>query len=257
MKYHLYCIGLLLFATLLSNCAFLEGRIPEKKLVRILSSIHLADAVLEKEGLLHSIAIDSAGVYLPILRSYNYTFDQLQVSLQYYTTHPEAANRLYGKVIKNLEKQQKQYAKEYEALLQRQNRWLTASEFRIPEDTPSQAFIMPIIDSAGIYTLTFDLKIMSTCDLGVLPQISLQLIEINSDSILHQTNKKIACDTIEHNYSLSITNFDTHANHIRIYFLNDVDSPVYKLPEGKVRNIRLHYTPPQKQVLPKTSFRLL
>lgn len=87
--------------------------IPERKLVKILADMHLADAALEQGC--RSKRRDSSAVYTAILDEYGYTLTQLHSSMAVYSRSKDDADKLYGKVCKRLEKLQKQYAKALEA----------------------------------------------------------------------------------------------------------------------------------------------
>jgi len=90
--------------------------IPERTLVKILAEMHTVDAALEQgEVRLSARQLDSTAVYTAILDKYGYTVTQLYNSMTAHSRSKEDAEKLYGKVCKRLEKQQKRYAAELAA----------------------------------------------------------------------------------------------------------------------------------------------
>ena len=79
--------------------------IPEDKMVSLLMDMHLTEAVLTKDGRAPDQKADLALSYYPsVLEKYNVTRAQVDSSVHWYTRHPKIYNRIYEKVVANLEK---------------------------------------------------------------------------------------------------------------------------------------------------------
>jgi len=77
--------------------------IPAKDLVPVLADLHLADGLLSISEIRNYYNdMDSLGQYSSILESYGYSLEQLNNTIEYYSSYPEALNEIYEKVITQL-----------------------------------------------------------------------------------------------------------------------------------------------------------
>ena len=77
--------------------------IPPKDLVQVLYDLHLADGLLSLSEVRNDYNdMDSLGQYLSILTSHGYSLEQLNNTIEYYSSDPETLNEIYEKVITQL-----------------------------------------------------------------------------------------------------------------------------------------------------------
>ena len=77
--------------------------IPAKDLVPVLTDLHLADGLLSMSEIRNYYKdMDSLGQYSNILESYGYSLEQLNNTIEYYSSDPEALSEIYEKVITQL-----------------------------------------------------------------------------------------------------------------------------------------------------------
>ena len=77
--------------------------IPAKDLVPVLTDLHLANGLLSISEIRNYYNdMDSLGQYSSILESYGYSLEQLNNTIEYYSSYPEALNEIYEKVITQL-----------------------------------------------------------------------------------------------------------------------------------------------------------
>ena len=77
--------------------------IPPKDLVPVLTDLHLANGLLSISEIRNYYDdMDSLGQYSSILESYGYSLEQLNNTIEYYSSYPEALNEIYEKVITQL-----------------------------------------------------------------------------------------------------------------------------------------------------------
>lgn len=79
--------------------------IPEDKMVGLLVDMHLTESVLTKDERSPDQKANLALSYYPsLLEKYDVTRAQVDSSVHWYTRHPKIYNRIYEKVVANLEK---------------------------------------------------------------------------------------------------------------------------------------------------------
>ncbi|MDR2938572.1 MAG: DUF4296 domain-containing protein [Prevotellaceae bacterium] len=125
--------------------------IPERKLVKILTEMHLVDAALEESG--RSFQRDSTAVYSAIFEKYGYATEQFLSSISEYSHSKKTSDKLYDKVNKNLSKLKAEYEKELEAERARQAAMSDTAKVKVAY----VAIIFPdsaaaLVDSANIFT---------------------------------------------------------------------------------------------------------
>ncbi len=106
-------IVFLLFFQILSACSSKDtppdNVIEEGKMIQMLADIHIIEAKVSKIGLL---SIDSSTLVAEHLKLQLYKRNQIDSatfnrSFKFYTTHPKVVERVYGSIIKELEKREK------------------------------------------------------------------------------------------------------------------------------------------------------
>jgi hypothetical protein len=219
--------------------------IPERKLVRILAEMHLADAVMEVAQVSSNASwrSDSTAVYTAILDRYGYTPEQLYSSIARYNGSKDKATTLYDKVGRRLEKLQKSANRRVEALHRKQNRWTEKSEWTLPEDgdTSRVPFSIPV-EGLGEYILEATVALYSD-DSAARPRMTMCLYAAASDSLLLRVEREVQRSEEEQRYSLSIVNRDSAATHVRGYIFDcDADSLI-RLRHVAAKNIRLRFLP--------------
>jgi len=107
MKSPVYIISLLFL--FLYSCTQHEQKfqkselIPAKDLVPVLYDLHLADGLLSISEIRKDYNdMDSLGQYVSILKSHGYSLEQLNNTIEYYSSDPETLNEIYEKVITQL-----------------------------------------------------------------------------------------------------------------------------------------------------------
>ncbi|MDR0566524.1 MAG: DUF4296 domain-containing protein [Prevotellaceae bacterium] len=219
--------------------------IPERKLVRMLAEMHLADAVLEVAQVSSqpSWRSDSTAVYTAILDRYGYTTEQLYATLARYNSSKDKATALYDKVSRRLEKLQKSATGKVEALHRKQNRWTEKSEWALPKDgdTSRVPFSIPV-EGLGEYILEATV-VRYNADSVSRPRMTLCLYAAASDSLLLRVEREVQRSEEGQRYSLSIVNRDGAATHVRGYLFDyDADSlrPTRRIA---AKNVMLRFLP--------------
>ncbi|MDR0711801.1 MAG: DUF4296 domain-containing protein [Prevotellaceae bacterium] len=218
--------------------------IPERKLVRILAEMHLADAVIEvaRASEQPSWTIDSTAVYVAILDKYGYTAEQLYNSVARYNGSIDGSTKLYDKVNKRLEKLQKSASKKVEALHRKQDRWTEKSEWTLPDDgdTSRLPFSIPV-EGLGEYILEANVALYND-DSVTRPRMTMYLYAEESDSVLLLVEREVQRDEAGQDYSLSIVNHNRAATHVRGYiFDRDADSLSGLSRHVAAKNIMLRF----------------
>ncbi|MDR3187590.1 MAG: DUF4296 domain-containing protein [Prevotellaceae bacterium] len=235
----------MIFALAATACGD-KKRIPERKLVRILAEMHLADAVLEvtRTSSHASWRSDSTAVYKAILDRYGYTPDQLYSSIARYNRSKDKATTLYNKVNKRLEKLQGSAKKQVEALHRQQNRWTEKPDWTLPEDgdTARLPFSIPV-EGSGEYILEATIALYNA-DSVTRPRMTMCLYAANGDSALLQVERAVQRNEAGQRYSLSIVNRHSAATHVRGYVFGcDADSLSRTTRRLAATNIMLRFLP--------------
>lgn len=215
-------------------------------MVLLLADMHMMDAATAEESFMtrpnRLRYVDSVGMYAPLFKKYDCSYEQFLNTLNPYLYNKDRANDLYGKVVKSLEKKEKRYEKEMRKDHEKQNIWKGKNSYALHGDTTSVPFSIPI-EGKGKYILNLNLT-LDTLDAALNPKISLYLYYEPSDSTVVKSERGVAKDGIPHDYTLEITNADTIATHIRGCLLDsEVDSTV-TLPlirHARIENITLRY----------------
>ncbi|MDR0688587.1 MAG: DUF4296 domain-containing protein [Prevotellaceae bacterium] len=241
---HLTFLGLI-FSLATVACGD-EKNIPERKLVRILAEMHLADAVLESTRASgHTLwATDSTAIYMAVLDRYGYTVEQLYGTLARYGSSKDRVTKLYDKVNERLEKLQRSARSKVEALHRQQNRWTEKSEWTFPSDgdTSRLPFSVPV-EGLGEYILEANITLHSADSVN-RPRMTMYLYDAAGDSALLQVEREVQRDEAGKDYSLAIANRDKAATHVRGYILScDSDSLGGTTRHAAVRNIMLRFLP--------------
>jgi len=79
--------------------------IPEKTMTSLLMEMHLTDALLTKDPRIYNQKTGLTGNYYPsLLQKYRVTQAQVDSSVRWYVKNPRIYNRIYEKVVSDLEK---------------------------------------------------------------------------------------------------------------------------------------------------------
>lgn len=240
---HLTILGLIFSITMLA-CGD-KKYIPERKLVRMLAEMHLADAVLEVAQVSSQASwrSDSTAVYTAILDRYGYTTEQLYNTIALYNGSKDKATKLYDNVSRRLEKLQKSAAGKVEALHRKQNRWTEKSDWTLPDDGDALRLPFSIpVEGLGEYILEATVTRYSA-DSAVRPRMTMYLYAEAADSLLQQAERDVQRGEEGQRYSLSIVNRDSTATHVRGYIF-DCDADSLSRPRHiAAKNIMLRFLP--------------
>lgn len=106
----LLCV-LLVCMPLLMSCHS-NDVLSSHKMVTILTDLHKMDGMIQVKGLNRTPNADEAAYYDAVLASHGVTRAEFDSSLVWYTMHPQRFNKLYPRVIRNLETEHELYVDE-------------------------------------------------------------------------------------------------------------------------------------------------
>jgi hypothetical protein len=236
---------LLLSAAAILSCTS-KGKIPERKLAKILAEFHLTDAVNKQQSESGSARYrDSTAYYLPILQKYGYTAEQLHSSMMQYGYHKEKARGLYKKVEKILEKQEAQYKKNRDKEYARQNIWEIQNAYSLPQDgDTSRLFFSVPLRGLGDYHLSANFTLYSN-DSAQNPHLTVYFYAEQNDSSWQQKTVGQNRNGEANFYNLKLDNDSRLATHVQGYLFDYdiVDTVAATIRHAKVQNIMLRYIP--------------
>lgn len=88
----------------------------KRKMIAVITDLHRMDGMLQVTGLLRKPDVDEMAYYDAVLEAHDVTRAQFDSSLVWYTQHPQRFNKLYPRVLKNLEAEHELYVDESEHL---------------------------------------------------------------------------------------------------------------------------------------------
>lgn len=105
------CMCVLLMNVLLTAC---KGRdvLSSRKMVAVLTDLHRMDGILQVKGVHRDPNADEEAYYDAVLAANGVTRAEFDSSLVWYTMHPQRFNKLYPRVLKNLEAEHELYVDE-------------------------------------------------------------------------------------------------------------------------------------------------
>ena len=106
----LLCI-LLLCMPMLQSCHH-HGVLSKRQMVAVLTDLHRMDGLVQVVGITRKPGFEEAAYYDAVLAEHNVTRAQFDSSLVWYTHHPQRFNKLYPRVMKNLEQEHELYVDE-------------------------------------------------------------------------------------------------------------------------------------------------
>jgi len=108
----LLCI-ILVCVPLMTAC---RGRdvLSSRQMVAVLTDLHRMDGMIQVKNITRKQSEDEVAYYDAVLDSHGVTRAQFDSSLVWYTLHPQRFNKLYPKVLKNLEEEHNLYVDETE-----------------------------------------------------------------------------------------------------------------------------------------------
>ena len=92
-------------------CVACKGKdvLSSGKMVAVLTDLHRMDGVVQVKGIQRNSKEDEAAYYDAVLASHGLTRERFDSSLVWYTMHPQRFNKLYPRVLKNLEAEHELY----------------------------------------------------------------------------------------------------------------------------------------------------
>jgi hypothetical protein len=160
-----YCLGIVLF--LLLSCQGHKppkGLIPEKDMEKILTEIHIADALTQSsEFRRQSGYMDSLTYSKSILSKYGYTIAQFDSTVAWYAGYPDDYDKMYEQVINRLSREEGSLNALTEDSLKNRlgkNLWTGKDNWKLPEDGPQSKIYFNIpYHGPGIYTISASIRL--------------------------------------------------------------------------------------------------
>lgn len=91
-----------------------RSHLSSRKMVAVLTDIHRVDGMMQISGMYRSRTNEQAAYYESVLAQHGVTRAEFDSSLVWYTHHPQRFNKIYPKVIKNLDAEHALYVGEAE-----------------------------------------------------------------------------------------------------------------------------------------------
>ena len=95
-------IGLMMACCLCAGCQH-RSHLSSRKMVAVMTDLHRVDGMLQVSGLYRGHDNEQSAYYEYVLTQHGVTKAEFDSSLVWYTHHPQRFNKLYPKIIKNLE----------------------------------------------------------------------------------------------------------------------------------------------------------
>lgn len=154
---------LLLSGLLLSACRG-DGILSSRKMVMVLTDLHKMDGMLQVKGIHRDPNADEAAYYDAVLAADGVTRAEFDSSLVWYTMHPQRFNKLYPRVMKNLEAEHELYVDEsaqQQAILdmRRQHFAIFTMELVITgvqHGYPLENYSLPTVDTLNVQIPMFE-----------------------------------------------------------------------------------------------------
>ena len=110
MKLNKYIFVLILYSLLftLSGCRP-KGILSSREMRQVLVDLHKTDGMLQIRGMRNMEFEDRDMYYAQVLAKHNVTQAQFDSSLVWYTAHPQFFNKIYPKVLKELEAEEEAF----------------------------------------------------------------------------------------------------------------------------------------------------
>lgn len=102
----------MMVTVVLSGCRPREV-LSSRQMRRILVDLHKTDAVLQANGLQHGHDAQEDACYALVLERHGVTQAQFDSSLVWYTNHPQIFDKIYPKVVADLEKEKEEFAAQH------------------------------------------------------------------------------------------------------------------------------------------------
>ena len=152
----LLCV-LLVCAPLLMSCGKRDV-LSSHKMVVVLTDLHRMDGILQVKGIHRDPNADEAAYYDAVLAANGVTRAEFDSSLVWYTMHPQRFNKLYPRVMKNLESEHELYVDESEQqriiLANRQQHFAIFTFERVMQGVqhgyPLDDYSIPAIDTLNV-----------------------------------------------------------------------------------------------------------
>ena len=114
MKLNKYIFVLILYSLLftLSGCRP-KGILSSREMRQVLVDLHKTDGMLQIRGMRNMEFEDRDMYYAQVLAKHNVTQAQFDSSLVWYTAHPQFFNKIYPKVLKELEAEEEAFNELY------------------------------------------------------------------------------------------------------------------------------------------------
>lgn len=75
----------------------------KEKFIKVLTDVHIGEAMFLERGRIHLDSIQSKSVYLAVLRKYDVTEKEMVETMVYYSRHPREYDKIYTEVISRIQ----------------------------------------------------------------------------------------------------------------------------------------------------------
>lgn len=162
-------------------------RVPENKLVEILTDTYLTSGILDVEKIRDTWGQrDSILNYIDVIESHGYTYEQFDATLKYYFAgNPKKLARIYDKVTGNLLELEVKVmtSKSASDSLAQNNLWQGRETYSLPEDFKRDPIWFDIpVNVAGIYVLRADILVFKD-DMSLDPRVTVYFSSVDSAGV--------------------------------------------------------------------------
>ena len=232
--------------------------IPSKDFVKILTDIHISDAMLVTYDIKKEQNIgDSVSYYGPILEQYGYTRQQLDSTLVYYSEHPHDYDKIYQMVLNSLSRIEGDLNKieEEEAQLKNfKNLWNRQENWSLPQDGDKNTIDFNVgLEGPGIYTIRAEILVYSD-DQSLNPHLTASFVKqdsAQSDESLTLKSDIFSKDGRYHTIMLKKNlDKDMDFTHLKGSILDhDTKEGAWK-KHAEIKNVRIYYDPGEEKENP-------
>ncbi len=255
----------LLVLVMLLSCHRKGGKkvriIPRDDLVSVLEDIYLANGLFSLSTMRNRFpGTDSLSNYRDILQKYGYTLEDLEKTIDYYTSEARLAELegVYEEVVKDLSTlQERSFEEEHLAPPGEEpgppgDLWRGDREYHLPRQGRRNKIPFTVeLQGPGMYTLSLSVKVHED-DGSRRPFIHVWFAEREDDGgrKLEWRRKTLKKDGKWHQYILAKKLTDPSFRYLKGYLLDDMNKDSSYIKQADIRDIRLDIKPPAPGRLP-------
>lgn len=224
-----------------------RGLIPEKDMEKILTDIHIADAITQMGEIRQKTHYsDSLRYAQQVLGRYGYTLKQFDSTISWYAGYPEEFNKLYEKVINRLSREEGDLTAHFEDSLKTTsgaNLWNGKDNYKLPEEGQQSKinFNIPFY-GPGIYCLSAEIKIYPD-DQAINPHMTAWVRSEKDPEAGRRMFPFVPVrrDNLFSTYTLCDTIKDSTYTSFEGFVLDHTPMPGLWKKHAEVKNITIHY----------------